>query len=216
MTDATTNLILPYLAAGQAQRHVTVNEILRTLDAIVQIAVESATATAEPGSPSDGQVWIVTSGKTNTHWSAFTDRALAYYRDGAWEQIIPRGGWLAYVKDTDELLAYDGAAWSELNFPKGVRSNKNTAPSPGLITFNFEAVGRNAGDAITIDYSFGGATRFYGARANGTLASKSAVASGDAPMSFSALGYGATTYGGTRAPMSARARRGATARSAPN
>lgn len=43
------NLALPYLAAGQAQKHVTVNEALRLLDALVQAAVESAALSAPPG-----------------------------------------------------------------------------------------------------------------------------------------------------------------------
>ena len=30
---------------------------------------------------------------------------------GAWEEIAPREGWLAFVKDEDALLHYDGAAW---------------------------------------------------------------------------------------------------------
>jgi hypothetical protein len=50
--STSTNLSFPYLAAGQAQKHVTVNETLLRLDAIVQLAVVSATVSAEPGSPS--------------------------------------------------------------------------------------------------------------------------------------------------------------------
>lgn len=112
MTSNTANLQLPFLAVGQAQKHVTVNESLRRLDAMVQLSVVSATTTAEPGAPTDGQVWIVPSGKTGTHWASFTNWALAYYRDGAWEQIMPREGWTAYVKDTDLLLHYTGSAWA--------------------------------------------------------------------------------------------------------
>ncbi len=112
MTDATTNLQLPWLAAGQAQKHVTVNESLRRLDAIVQITVESASATAQPGAPSDGQCWIVPSGKSGAQWGAMANWWIAYYRDGAWEQITPREGWLAFVRDTDALLHYTGVAWS--------------------------------------------------------------------------------------------------------
>lgn len=65
MSDTSTNLLLPFLAAAQAQKHVTVNEALLKLDALVQLAVVSATTSAEPGSPSDGQVYILPAGKTN-------------------------------------------------------------------------------------------------------------------------------------------------------
>jgi hypothetical protein len=108
----TSNLALPYLAVGQAQKHVTVNESLRKLDAIIQLSVVSATTAAEPSTPTDGAVYIIPSGKSGTHWSAFANGSLGYYRDGAWVEIAPREGWLAFVKDTDQLLVYSGSAWS--------------------------------------------------------------------------------------------------------
>jgi Protein of unknown function (DUF2793) len=108
----TSNLVLPFLAVGQAQKHVTVNESLRRLDAVVQLSVVSATTTAQPSSPADGSVYIVPAGKSGADWAAYANESLGYYRDGAWEQITPRKGWLAYVKDTDVLLVYGGAAWA--------------------------------------------------------------------------------------------------------
>lgn len=112
MTSNTANLQLPYLAVGQAQKHVTLNESLRRLDALVQLNVVSATTTAQPGSPGDGEVWIVPSGKSGAQWDSFADGSLGYYRDGAWEEISPREGWLAYVRDTDRLMVHTGAGWS--------------------------------------------------------------------------------------------------------
>ncbi|HVY88846.1 MAG TPA: DUF2793 domain-containing protein [Hyphomonadaceae bacterium] len=111
----TTNLLLPYLAVGQAQKHVTVNETLRKLDAIVQLSVTSASTASQPASPVDGAVYIIPAGKTGADWSAFANDSLGYYRDGAWVEITPREGWLAYVKDTDQLVAYSGSAW--VGFP---------------------------------------------------------------------------------------------------
>ena len=108
----TSNLVLPFLAVGQAQKHVTVNESLRRLDAVVQLSVVSATTAAQPSSPADGSVYIVPAGKSGADWSAYANESLGYYRDAAWEQITPREGWLAYVKDTDVLLVYGGAAWA--------------------------------------------------------------------------------------------------------
>lgn len=112
MSDNSPNLILPYLAAGQAQKHITVNQSLQRLDALVQLAVVSATTSAEPASPADGSLYILPAGKTGARWGAMADGALAYYRDGAWEELAPRQGWLAFVKDGDELLHYAGAAWA--------------------------------------------------------------------------------------------------------
>lgn len=69
----TSNLQPPYLDVGQAQKHVTLNQSLRRLDAIIQLSVVSATTTAEPESPVDGAVYIVPAGKSGTHWASFAN-----------------------------------------------------------------------------------------------------------------------------------------------
>ena len=54
MSDTSTHLGLPYLLAAQAQKHVTHNEALRLLDAMVQLSVLDRTRTTPPASPVDG------------------------------------------------------------------------------------------------------------------------------------------------------------------
>lgn len=112
MSATSTNLSLPYLLPGQAQKHVTVNESLRRLDAIVQLSVVSASVATQPAGPADGDVYIVPPGKSGAQWAAFADHALGYYRDGAWEQIAPREGWLAHARDTGRLLRFAAGAWA--------------------------------------------------------------------------------------------------------
>ena len=106
------NLALPYLAVGQAQKHVTANETIEKLDAIVQLSVVSASTPTQPGAPDDGAVYIVPPGKSGEAWAAFANESLGYYRDGAWVEITPREGWLAFVKDSDQLLVFSGSAWA--------------------------------------------------------------------------------------------------------
>ncbi len=111
----TSNLQLPYLAVGQAQKHVTLNQSLRRLDAIIQLGVVSDTIAVQPSSPTDGDIHIVPSGKSGASWAAYANWSLAYYRDGAWEQITPREGWIAYVRDADRVMIYSGAAWEDIS-----------------------------------------------------------------------------------------------------
>lgn len=113
MSD-TARLTLPYLAAGQAQKHVTVNELLRRLDALVQLSAISATTATQPGSPSDGDIYLLPSGKTGAAWGAMADGALAYYRDGAWEQLTPKAGWRCYAQDVDALYARGASTWQRI------------------------------------------------------------------------------------------------------
>ena len=51
----TIHLGLPYLAPAQAQKHVTHNEALRMLDAMLHIRVEDSGRDEPPGSPAEGQ-----------------------------------------------------------------------------------------------------------------------------------------------------------------
>ena len=70
MSDQSSRLGLSFLAAAQAQKHVTVNESLLRLDALVQLAAKSASTAAEPASPVDGDIYILPSGKTGAAWAA--------------------------------------------------------------------------------------------------------------------------------------------------
>jgi len=109
MSDATTNLLLPYILAAQAQKHVTHNEALRILDGLVQLSVLDRDLTAPPGSPADGDRHIVASGGTGG-WTGW-DLNVALFTDGAWLRLPPRAGWRAWVEDEGLLLVYDGAGW---------------------------------------------------------------------------------------------------------
>ena len=109
MSDTTTNLLLPYILAAQAQKHVTHNEALRLLDGLVQLSVLDRDLTAPPGSPNDGDRYIVASGGTGD-WAGW-DLNVALFTDGAWLRLPPRTGWRAWVEDEGLLLVYDGTGW---------------------------------------------------------------------------------------------------------
>lgn len=108
--DLTPNLKLPYIAAAQAQKHVTHNEALRNLDAIVHLAVLDRDLSSPPTSPANGDRYLIgTSASGN--WSGNSGK-IGAYQDGAWEFIQPREGWLAWVADENILLVFDGAVWT--------------------------------------------------------------------------------------------------------
>lgn len=108
MSDST-HLALPFVQAAQAQKHVTVNEGLSRLDALVHLGVESATETAPPGSPSEGARWIVGAGASGA-WAG-KDGKVAAWIDGAWMFLTPQAGWQAWDVATRTLLIHDGTKW---------------------------------------------------------------------------------------------------------
>lgn len=112
------NLALPYLAAAQAQKHVTVNEALDTLDGLVQLSVISASLAAPPGSPVEGDRYIIASGATGA-WAGW-DASVAQFSGGAWHRLIPQAEWLAWDAKNGQLLVWTGSAWTGLNVAMGL------------------------------------------------------------------------------------------------
>lgn len=109
MSDTTANLGLPYIQDAQAQKHVTHNEALRQLDGLVQLSVKDRDLTAPPGSPSEGDRYLVAAGATG-EWSGW-DGDVAMFADGSWWRLPARAGWLCFVEDEAALLVRVGASW---------------------------------------------------------------------------------------------------------
>ncbi len=123
-TPDSPRLSLPYLAAAQSQKHVTVNEALRILDALVQISVVSQGDNTPPANPVEGDAYIVGTAPTGD-WAGEPGR-IAAYRDGAWLFLPPHIGYVAHVAAEATLKVFDGASWGA--FSGGGVSN----PTPTL------------------------------------------------------------------------------------
>lgn len=106
---STPNLALPYLETGQAQKEVTHNEALNALDVLAQGAVINATTAAPPGSPTDGQAWLVAASATGA-WAGKSGQIAAWF--GGWKFYAPREGWRVYDQAADVVLTYGGTAWA--------------------------------------------------------------------------------------------------------
>ncbi|MBV9989664.1 MAG: DUF2793 domain-containing protein [Alphaproteobacteria bacterium] len=112
MTDTTPRSHLPLLAAAQAQKHVTHNEALLMLDALGCARLLDRDLTAPPGSPADGDTYLVKAVATGD-WTG-QDGNIAFAVDGGWRFYAPYQGLIAYVADETKLIAYDGTAWQDL------------------------------------------------------------------------------------------------------
>jgi hypothetical protein len=110
MMSTTARLLLPYIAPQQAQKQVTYNAAMALLDQLVQPSVKSRTTTAPPGSPAEGDTYIVAPSATGD-WTG-KDGKLAAWLSGAWSFLAPAEGWLAYVADAAELAVFTSGAWA--------------------------------------------------------------------------------------------------------
>jgi len=109
--DQTPRIGLSYLSANQAMKHVTLNESLRRLDAVVQLSVVSRSEATQPESPLAATSYILPSGKAGEVWDFMADGAIASFQDGAWFEIVPREGWLAWIEDEASLFVLTGEGW---------------------------------------------------------------------------------------------------------
>ena len=94
MPEATPRLSLPYIQPSQAQKHVTHNEALGQLDAIVQLVVEGFGLVTPPPAPVSGKVYALGALPTGV-WAGQGGR-LALSADGAWAFVTPQDGWRAW------------------------------------------------------------------------------------------------------------------------
>ena len=105
----TRHLGLPLIAAGQAQKHVTHNEALALVDALLQLGIISRSLAAPPLAPEEGDRYLVAAPATGG-WSGH-DGELAFFSDGIWRFAEPRAGWLLWCEAETELLVFDGTEW---------------------------------------------------------------------------------------------------------
>jgi hypothetical protein len=125
--DQTPNLSLPFILAAQSQKHVTHNEAIRALDALVQIAVLDRDLATPPASPADGDRYIVAAGASGA-WAGQSGN-IAALQDAAWAFYAPRNGWLAWIADESLLVVWSGTAWTAAG---GGSASVNPTPLVGV------------------------------------------------------------------------------------
>ena len=112
--DQSARLGLPYLAAGQMQKHVTLNEALTRLDALVQTTVASRTVASPPPTPDDGLLHILPDDPVGAAWAAMAPGDLVRAETGGWTRVEPPDGLLVWIVDEAVFVVRDGAGWTSL------------------------------------------------------------------------------------------------------
>ncbi len=112
MPDTTARYKLPYIMPSQAQKHVTVNESLRRLDAFTHLALAEIGRDTPPDSPMEGAAYSIGMDPVGL-WSGHAGQITAFI-DGAWEFVPPFRGLTAIVGDPPLAHVFDGEAWTPL------------------------------------------------------------------------------------------------------
>ncbi|MBA8876831.1 DUF2793 domain-containing protein [Phyllobacterium myrsinacearum] len=109
----TSNLQLPYIAPSQAQKHVTHNEAIRALDALVQLSLISRTLKEPPAKPKEGDRYFIPSG-ASAAWGG-KDEQIAAWQDGAWAFFKPQDGWCAWMIAENCLAVFNQGQWTDMH-----------------------------------------------------------------------------------------------------
>ncbi|UXT97812.1 DUF2793 domain-containing protein [Agrobacterium tumefaciens] len=121
MTEQTARLRLPYILPSQAQKHVTHNEALQRLDAIVQLTIKAAVA-APPENAAEGDCFLLTPDAAGD-WACKGGR-LAFRQDGAWLFIVPQPGWTAWFATESKYRLLQDGSWRDMPLPATGRQER--------------------------------------------------------------------------------------------
>ena len=109
MSQSSPRLDLPYLQPAQAQKHVTHNEAVMRLDALVQLVLQHSAATVPPTDPLPGAAYGLGAGAVAA-WSG-QDGMLAIWQGEGWLFLPPAEGWRAWDLAAGAYRLWDGSAW---------------------------------------------------------------------------------------------------------
>lgn len=113
----TPNTQIPLIEQNEINGHVTYGTGSQINDLHNQAIVE-AIQTAEPGSPQEGQAWIINGTPTGSNWgSDASANQVAHYYGGIWHYYNPQEGWRFYNKTSSSLFYFDGIQWTSFSAP---------------------------------------------------------------------------------------------------
>jgi hypothetical protein len=145
---------------------------LRAIDTRLLAVVKDHTLAAPPGSPSNGDRYIVAASPTGA-WAGKATQIATWTTDdpttpsGKWEFHVPQNGWCVFSLTASTKLRFNGAAW--VNLPGGslltyTVSTLPSSPSAGSIAYATDGrkvgEGAGAGTGVPCYYSNGNWRRY--------------------------------------------------------
>ena len=106
---------LELFSSGQAQADESLNESMAKIDALECAFVVSHSVSAQPGSPTDGQTWIVGSTATGAEWEGH-DSEMGIASSGSPSPFLfvtPKAGMRAFIDSLGVYAVYNGTAWKK-------------------------------------------------------------------------------------------------------
>lgn len=109
MSDRSARLQLPFIQPAQAQKHVTHNEALAALDAVVQASVLAMELSDPPADPPSDAIYSISDTPTGD-WVGHAGE-IAVFSNGGWMYVAPQIGWRAWDQQQQVLMVYEASGW---------------------------------------------------------------------------------------------------------
>lgn len=104
-------LSITEILSSDSQKETLHNRALRELEAQL-VHVKDKDLATPPGSPAEGDVYIVAASPTGA-WAGHVGD-IAHFYGGSWKFHVKREGLVLWIDDEDLLYAYNGSAWGTL------------------------------------------------------------------------------------------------------
>lgn len=138
---------IPYISSQQSQPDVTHNQALQMVQAITAGGAIEVGATAEPASPSEGDIYVLSASPTGTNWSGNGNKIAGFF-NSQWifvPGVDSNGTTIDMGADQEGLRI-----WSKSDNDMVVWSD--TAGSPGDYVWRFLGLGGNSISGLTKGY----------------------------------------------------------------
>jgi len=123
------------------------DDTLKLIDGIMNLGVIDKDLSADPGSPANGDRYIVAAPGSGA-WNLQADN-IAIRIEGVWEFRTPKLGWRAFVQDESFVYFWNGSAWVILTTPASISNVVTALPGSGTLTMDLSTGVRNFATILT-------------------------------------------------------------------
>jgi len=109
--STTFNFGIQLWAEGDTQPQTKYNSLATAFDFWMGRGVKSKVTTTQPGSPAEGDAYIIPAGATGAAWSTFAQNSIALYLSATWYEFVPTARVRVYVDDDGFDWFWSGSAW---------------------------------------------------------------------------------------------------------
>lgn len=103
---------LPLIASEQAQKHVTHNEALLLVDAVLHLSLAGIGAVSPPAEPAPGGTYALGESPDGA-WSG-RGGAIAAWTQGGWRFSVPGEGWIGWDEGEGRVVIHRHGQWTPL------------------------------------------------------------------------------------------------------